>query len=140
MRAISYDSYAPDGSLDGLHLSDLPEPKVAPGTALGLSLQTLTPQIARAINVPATVRGVVVTSVDPNSDASEKGIRRGDVILSVNRQAVTTPAAVLSAVDVARRAGVNKGTVSRALRGMDGVGEETRQRIMAAVGDMNPVT
>lgn len=34
MRAISYDSYAPDGSLDGLHLSDLPEPKVAPGTAL----------------------------------------------------------------------------------------------------------
>lgn len=34
MRAISYDSYAPDGSLDGLHLTDLPEPKVAPGTAL----------------------------------------------------------------------------------------------------------
>jgi len=47
----------------------------------------------------------VITSVDPDSDASEKGIRRGDVILSVNRQAVTTPAQVLSAVDTARRAG-----------------------------------
>jgi DNA-binding LacI/PurR family transcriptional regulator len=40
-------------------------------------------------------------------------------------------------VDVARRAGVNKGTVSRALRGMDGVGEETRQRIMAAAIELD---
>ena len=102
------------------------ERPVAPGTALGLSLQTLTPQIARAINVPATVRGVVVTSVDPNSDASEKGIRRGDVILSVNRQAVTTPAAVLSAVDVARRANrtsvlvlIKRGSAPEAFVGVD---------------------
>ncbi len=39
-------------------------------------------------------------------------------------------------VDVARRAGVNKGTVSRALRGMDGVGEETRRRILAAADEL----
>jgi serine protease Do len=81
------------------------EAPVQPGTALGLSLQPLNPQIVRALNLPETVRGVVITSVDPNSDASEKGIRRGDVILSVNRQAVTTPAQVLAAVDAARRAG-----------------------------------
>ncbi|HYC94663.1 MAG TPA: Do family serine endopeptidase, partial [Sphingomicrobium sp.] len=81
------------------------ETPVAPGTALGLSLQSLNPQIARALNLPENVRGVVVTSVASNSDAAEKGIRRGDVILSVNRQAVTTPAQVLAAVDAARRAG-----------------------------------
>lgn len=40
-------------------------------------------------------------------------------------------------VDVARRAGVNKGTVSRALRGMDGVGEETRRRILAAADELD---
>ena len=47
---------------------------------------------------------MVITSVDPSSDAAEKGIRRGDVILSVNRQPVTAPAQVTAAVDAARRA------------------------------------
>ena len=83
------------------------ETPVTPGSALGLSLQPLNPQINRALNLPPTVRGVVITSVDPSSDSSEKGIRRGDVILSVNRQPVTTPAQVLAAVDAARRAGRN---------------------------------
>ncbi len=81
------------------------ETPVVPGSALGLSLQPLNAQIIRALNLPAGVRGVVITSVDPGSDAAEKGIRRGDVIVSVNRQAVTTPAQVLAAVDTARRAG-----------------------------------
>ena len=58
-----------------------------------------------ALNLPAATRGVVITSIAPGSDSAEKGLRRGDVILSVNRQAVTTPAQVLSAVDTARRAG-----------------------------------
>ncbi|RIX32714.1 Do family serine endopeptidase [Sphingomonas edaphi] len=81
------------------------ETPVAPGTALGLSMQPLNPQIIRALNLPTDVRGVVITAIDPNSDAASKGLRRGDVIISVNRQAVTAPAQVLSAVDAARRAG-----------------------------------
>ncbi|HXH00511.1 MAG TPA: Do family serine endopeptidase [Sphingomicrobium sp.] len=81
------------------------ETPVAPGAALGLSLQTLTPQIGRAVGLPTTASGVIITSVAPGSDAAEKGIRRGDLIVSVNRQAVATPQAVLSAVDTARRAG-----------------------------------
>ena len=102
------------------------EAPVAPGTALGLSLQPVNPQIARALNLPEGTRGVVVTSVDPNSDAVEKGIRRGDVIISVNRQAVTTPAQVLAAVDAARRAGrtsvlllVKRGQAPEAFVGVD---------------------
>ena len=81
------------------------ETPVTPGSTLGLTLQPLNPQIIRALNLPESTRGVVVTAVDPNSDASEKGIRRGYVIVSVNRQVVTTPAQVLAAVDAARRAG-----------------------------------
>jgi serine protease Do len=68
-------------------------------------MQSLNEQIIRALNLPAGTRGVVITSIDPNSDAAEKGIRRGDVILSVNRQPVTSPAQVQAAVESARRAG-----------------------------------
>ena len=72
--------------------------------ALGLSLAPLTPELARAANLPATARGVIVTAVDPNSDAAEQGLQRGDLIMSVNNQPVTTPAQVIAGVDAARKA------------------------------------
>ena len=93
---------APESGFDP---NDRSVPAVPAGQALGLSLQPITSEIARAINVPATTRGLVVTAVDPSSDAGEKGLTRGDVIISVNRQAVTTTAQVSAAVDAARRAG-----------------------------------
>jgi serine protease Do len=89
----------------GFDPNDQNAPAVPAGQALGLSLQPLTPEIARAVNVPADTRGLVVTNVDPNSDAAEKGLRRGDVIVSINRQAVATTAQVGAAVDAARRSG-----------------------------------
>ena len=45
-----------------------------------------------------------MTGVDANTDAGQK-LQRGDVILSVNRQTVTSPAQVAAAVEAARRAG-----------------------------------
>ena len=56
-------------------------------------MQPLTPAIASSLGVRRHVSGVVVTAVDPSSDAAAKGLQRGDMILSVNRVAVTTPAA-----------------------------------------------
>jgi serine protease Do len=101
-------------------------PGVAPQKALGLSLATLTPELARAANLPATARGVIVTAVDPNSDASDDGLQRGDLIVSVNNQLVTSPAQVVAAVDAARRAGrtsvlllVKRGASPEAFVGVD---------------------
>jgi serine protease Do len=73
--------------------------------ALGLSLAPLTPELARGANLPATARGVIITAVDPNSNAGEQGLQRGDLIASVNNQPVTTPAQVIAAVDAAKKAG-----------------------------------
>src|SRR5690348_16707095 len=78
---------------------------VATQKALGLSLAPLTPELARAANLPATAHGVIITAVDPNSDAAEQGLQRGDLIMSVQNQPVTTPAQVSAAADLARKAG-----------------------------------
>ncbi|MEO6225280.1 MAG: Do family serine endopeptidase [Sphingomicrobium sp.] len=85
-----------------------PADKAVPATpqrALGLSLTPLTAELARAANLPAGAHGVIVTVVDPNGDAADQGIQRGDLIVSVNNQLVTSPGQVVAAADAARKAG-----------------------------------
>jgi len=64
---------------------------------LGLTVQTLTPEIADNLGIDDT-KGVVVTAVDSGSAADEAGIRRGDVILEVNRHTVEDADAYKSAL------------------------------------------
>jgi Do/DeqQ family serine protease len=66
---------------------------------LGLSLQPLTPDAAKQLNIPADTDGLVVTEVDPDGAAAEVGINRGDVIMEINRKSVTTIEDVQSALD-----------------------------------------
>ncbi len=64
---------------------------------LGVQMENLTPELAKAnntdpnspINVPE-VEGVLVVRVVPNSPAATAGLRRGDVILQIDKQPVTT--------------------------------------------------
>jgi serine protease Do len=99
---------------------------MAPQKALGLSLATLTAELARAANLPANAHGVIITAVDPNSDASDEGLQRGDLIISVNGNLVTSPAQLIAAVDAARKAGrpsvlllVKRGNSPEAFVGVD---------------------
>ncbi|HEX2229170.1 MAG TPA: DegQ family serine endoprotease [Candidatus Binatia bacterium] len=54
---------------------------------LGMTVQKLTPQLAENLGLDKP-DGVVVTAVEPGSAAEEAGIRRGDVILEVDRKPV----------------------------------------------------
>jgi Do/DeqQ family serine protease len=54
----------------------------------GLTLQVLTAESAQRFGLDADDQGLLVTKVDPNGSAAEAGIRQGDVIQEVNRQAV----------------------------------------------------
>ena len=98
--------------VEGEGEADKPEGAESSGQAsarasLGMSLQTLTPELARRGGLTGDLRGVVVTDLDPNSDAAQKGLRAGDVIVSINRAPANTPEAVSQVVDAARRSGRN---------------------------------
>jgi serine protease Do len=58
--------------------------------------------------------GVVVTDVDPNSAAADRGFKQGDVILEVAGKSVTNPADVRDAIKAAHAD--NKGTVLMRVR------------------------
>ncbi|HXC56140.1 MAG TPA: DegQ family serine endoprotease [Rhizomicrobium sp.] len=73
--------------------------------AMGLGLAAVTPEARRNFNIDQAVDGVLVTRVDPDSDAGDKGIQPGDVVLSVANKAVHTPRDILAVVAAARSAG-----------------------------------
>jgi serine protease Do len=64
---------------------DEDDPKVA---EFGLSVQEITPELRKHLEIQ-TEQGVVVTGVSPDGPAADAGLRRGDVIVEVNRQEVS---------------------------------------------------
>jgi serine protease Do len=58
----------------------------------GVSVENLDAQAANELGLSPNTKGVVVTKVDPSSEAAEAGLRRGDVIQEVNRQPVRNTA------------------------------------------------
>jgi len=80
-RAPQNDTQQPDDSHDA--------------GSFGLTLENVTPQMARRLRLPSGQTGAVVTEVDPDG-ASAGALRQGDVILSVNGKSVS------NATDAAR--------------------------------------
>ncbi|HVP66239.1 MAG TPA: DegQ family serine endoprotease [Anaeromyxobacteraceae bacterium] len=72
----------------------------AKGPKLGLRLQALTPDMARELKFDG--EGVLVADVSADGPAAAAGLQRGDVILEVNRQAVSKPDQVAKLVAKAK--------------------------------------
>ncbi len=83
---------------------------------LGLSVQTLTPQLAPQLKVDTHVQGVVVTKVEPASLAQRAGLAPRDIITEVGDTAVVDANGFLAAL---KQQDVSKGIRIRAIR--DGV-------------------
>src|SRR5579883_1236261 len=60
-------------------------------SALGLRLESLTPDLRRELHVPADVKGVAVRSISDSSPLANLDLQPGDVIVSVNQEPVATP-------------------------------------------------
>lgn len=72
---------------------------------LGLQVQPIQPDERDQLGLADNQNGVVVTEIDPNSDAADKGLQPGDVILSVNSAPVTSVGDVEKAVKATEKSG-----------------------------------
>ncbi len=92
-------------SIEEIPAEDLVEPQ---GEPLGLSLAVIDDEIRDSFSIPDGSDGIIITEVDPASDAWSKGLREGLRIAEVNQHPVTTleeiDELVAAAVDSGREA------------------------------------
>jgi Do/DeqQ family serine protease len=62
------------------------------GALRGITVQNLTPDLRDRLGLPPSVRGVVISELDPSSPAAQGGVQPGDVIEGINRQPVNSVA------------------------------------------------
>lgn len=75
--------------------TDVPGPAKRDTTSIdivGLELAPLTPAERESYAVPDDVKGALVTNADHGSEASEKGLIEGDVIVEINQTPIASPA------------------------------------------------
>jgi serine protease Do len=58
------------------------------GVLNGVSVDDIAPQMRNQLNLPARLKGAVITNVEPDSAAAKAGLHAGDVILEINKQPV----------------------------------------------------
>ena len=68
---------------------DTPVTAETSSSDLGLELEEITPEMARRFGI-SIEEGLLITRVNYNSPAAEAGLRRGDIILEVDLEKVTT--------------------------------------------------
>ena len=78
--------------------------KAAEGSsaALGMKLSRLDRSAREQFNLPEDAKGVIITAIDPDSDASAMGLDVGDLIVQVGGKPVASPADVEKTIKAAR--------------------------------------
>ncbi len=82
-----------------------PAEKPVTQKALGLDLAALSKDLRTKYKIKESVKGVIVTGVDGNSDAAEKRLSAGDVIVEVAQEAVANAADIKKRVDQLKKDG-----------------------------------
>ncbi len=89
----------------------LPQPQAEDFTGLGLDLAELNETLREEYGLDGDLEGVLVTKVEPDSPADERGLREGDVIIEVNQNPVATPGEVSREFQATREDGRNTATL-----------------------------
>jgi len=73
--------------------------------SLGLKLAQLTPELRTQFELGEDLEGVVITDVEAEGTAAEKGLRPGDIIVEVDQEEVKTPGDVADWIEGAKDKG-----------------------------------
>ncbi len=86
---------------------DAPAPGVAPNqsTVLGMAVAPMSEAARRQFDLKPGAHGLVITGVDEDSDAGRKGVKAGDLVVSANQRALTSPTEFAEVVAEAKKAG-----------------------------------
>jgi S1-C subfamily serine protease len=79
------------GSHDGDGLVNEPRPRAPDPPAelpLGLTVREMDRELSARLDLPDSVQGIMVSRVDPTGAAFSAAIRRGFVILEINRHSI----------------------------------------------------
>ena len=86
-----------------------PEPKQkqkqTQNRPLGLELAAVSEELRRRYRLRENLKGLVVTNVDPDSNAADQNVQAGVVLLEVSGEPVTTAAEMRARVDALKKAG-----------------------------------
>ncbi len=82
-----------------------PAPPAGGIDVLGLKLSNLTPDLRQRFQLSDDAAGVVVTDVPANSQAAEKGVKAGDMIVEVAQEDVKNADQITTLVDQAKASG-----------------------------------
>src|ERR1700744_2148374 len=72
---------------------------------LGLDLAAISKDLRSRYKIKDSVKGVVITNVDDNSDAADKRLGPGDVIVEVAQESVSNAADIKKRVDQLKKDG-----------------------------------
>ncbi len=79
-------AHRPDQAVAGVELQN--EGKEV-GVLNGVGVGELTPQMRDQLQLPARVRGALITSIEPDSPSAKQGLREGDIIMELDKKAVS---------------------------------------------------
>jgi serine protease Do len=86
---------------------DEPAEKPVTQKALGLDLASLNKDLRSRYKIKDSVKGVIITNVDGTSDAAEKRLSAGDVIVEMAQESVNNAADVKKRLDQLKKDGKN---------------------------------
>ncbi|MFG1418538.1 DegQ family serine endoprotease [Xanthobacter sp. V0B-10] len=77
--------------------------KAAPKRTLGLELSPMSEELRKRYNIKTEIKGAVITAVEDGTEAADKGLKPGQIIVQIGQEPVASPADVQKQIEALRK-------------------------------------